>query len=151
YAADADNQVTMLDEELSVDRGIRQPLDGSITAGPFDVGPGIACVVDGRRLVLLNPENLRPLWKYEAGAEIVGRPVMLAGHIIVADARGHFTGLDPATGKPQGRGYRVRANAAPACSPVPFGSDRLFAPLTDGTVLLLPGRRFQAGAPKSCY
>jgi hypothetical protein len=142
YAADADNQVNLLNEDLSPERGIRQALNGPITAGPFDVGHGIACVVDGRQLVLLDAENLRPLWTHQARAEIVGRPVILEGRIILADAEGHFVGLNPATGKAQGKGYRIRANAAPACTPVPLGPDRLFAPLTDGTVILLAARRF---------
>jgi hypothetical protein len=31
----------------------------------------------------------------------------------------------------------LKASAAPAAAPVAFGERRLFAPLTDGTVLLL--------------
>ena len=47
-------------------------------------------------------------------------------------------GIDPKTGKPfREDGYKLRANVGPAASPVPFGPGHAFAPLTDGTVLLL--------------
>ena len=57
---------------------------------------------------------------------------------MVADLAGRFVALDPATGKPLGDGYQFPAEAAPASAVVEFGPGRLFAPLTDGTVMLLP-------------
>jgi hypothetical protein len=57
--------------------------------------------------------------------------------LLVADQSGRFVGLDPATGRRLGPGYTLRASAAPAASPVAFGPHRAFAPLSDGTVLLL--------------
>jgi hypothetical protein len=55
----------------------------------------------------------------------------------VADLRG-VGALDAATGKPVDDGVAAPASTSPASAPVPFGPGRLFAPLTDGTVLLLP-------------
>jgi len=57
---------------------------------------------------------------------------------VLAHQNGRFVSLDPATGKVQGKGFALQANVAPAAAPVAFGADRIFAPLTDGTVLLLP-------------
>jgi hypothetical protein len=62
----------------------------------------------------------------------------------MVDMEGRFVVLNPATGKERGKGYKLRANAAPATGPLPFGSNRIFTPLTDGTVLLLSTKRFQA-------
>jgi hypothetical protein len=55
----------------------------------------------------------------------------------VADADGRFVALDAATGKPVGKGYTLKGTVAPAATPAAFGKEKLFAPLTDGTVLLL--------------
>ena len=63
--------------------------------------------------------------------------------LVVADQRGQFHGLDPATGQPTGPGYTLRANVAPVAAPLAFGEDRLFAPLSDGTVLLLSRRHLR--------
>jgi hypothetical protein len=57
--------------------------------------------------------------------------------VLVASQSGQFIGLDPKTGKPLGKGYTLKANIGPACSPVAFGKNQAFAPLTDGTILLL--------------
>jgi len=46
-------------------------------------------------------------------------------------------GLDPATGRPRGEGYVLQGSVAFAATPVAFGADRLLAPLSDGTALLL--------------
>jgi hypothetical protein len=115
------------------------PLKGKITAGPFVRGNRIGCVVDRRRLVWLDPARPeRPLWEYESpGGGIVGQPHLIEGLLVVADQSGRYVALDPAVGKPRGPGYVLRASVAPAVSPVPFGPGQAFAPLTDGTVLLL--------------
>jgi len=57
--------------------------------------------------------------------------------VVVCDETGHFIGLDPKTGLRQGPGYTLKAAVAPAATPVAFGPGRAFAPLTDGTVLML--------------
>ena len=62
---------------------------------------------------------------------------MVDGVLVVADLSGRFVALDPGTGKELG-GYQFPAEAAPAAAVTAFGPGRLFAPLTDGTVLLLP-------------
>ena len=51
---------------------------------------------------------------------------------------GRFVGLDPASGKPLWpAGLSHGGNVAPAATPVPFGPDLAFVPLTDGTVFFL--------------
>ncbi len=117
----------------------RWELKGQVTAGPFVRGDQVACVVGRRRLVWLDPAKDEPLWTYESlGEEIVGRPQLADGVVLVADVSGRFVALDPLTGQARGPGYQLRASVGPAAAPVGFGPGRAFAPMTDGTVLLLP-------------
>jgi hypothetical protein len=146
FVADVENRLTLLEKDLAGDsfHTVRSlTLDGKITAGPFALGSTVACVVDGRRLIAVDSQKNKILWRMKAGAEIVGRPALVNQLLIVVDMEGRFVGLDPATGKQRGKGYKLKANAAPASGPLPFGPDRVFAPLTDGTVLLLPTKRLK--------
>ena len=63
----------------------------------------------------------------------------------LAEQSGRYLALNPATGQPLGPGYGLRGSLAPAANPVAFGTDRLFTPLSDGTVMLLPINRLTAG------
>lgn len=117
-------------------------LKGKVTSGPFLRGRRIGCIVDRRKLVWVEPSLEGPagvVWTYESPkSDIVGQPQLMQGSVVVvADESGRFIGLDARTGKPRGPGYVLKANVAPAASPVGFGPGRAFAPLTDGTVLLL--------------
>jgi hypothetical protein len=119
-------------------------LQGKITAGPFQRGQYVGCVVDGRRLVWLDPAKAGVLWKYTTPAEgIVGQPQIVGDLVVVADLSGRFLGLDPANGKPRGPSHMLKVAAVPAAAPVSFGTDTAFVPLTDGTVVLLPLRRLR--------
>jgi outer membrane protein assembly factor BamB len=112
---------------------------GPVTAGPWTVGDKLAVVVDRRKLIWLNPETDQPLWTNgSAGDGIESPPRIIDGKLVLADLAGHFVALDPATGKNMGGGYQFAAEAAPAAAVIEFGPGRLFAPMTDGTVLLLP-------------
>jgi outer membrane protein assembly factor BamB len=123
-------------------------LKGPVTAGPFARGGMAGCVVGKRRLVWLDPAKDDPLWTYESrGEDIVGRPQVADGMVLVADLSGRFVGLDPATGQARGPGYLLRASVGPAATPVGFGPGRAFAPLTDGTVLLLPLHQLREPLP----
>ncbi len=147
FVADAENHVTILQGDLKADRleeVRRLPLGGQLTAGPYALGKGVGCVVDRTRLVLLDADDEKPRWIHAADAEIVGRPALLGDLLVVADLEGRFVGLDPATGQPRGRGYRLKANVAPAAAPVAFGAGNLFTPLTDGTALLLSVQRLRS-------
>jgi outer membrane protein assembly factor BamB len=158
--ADADGRVSLLRgdrqrNELAPadDRpGIR--LGGKITAGPFPLGnKRVGCVVDHRRLVVLNAEDNKQVWAFPAEgkkgrADLVGIPVAVGTTVVVADQGGRFVGLDLATGQARGAGHQLGPGVAPACAPVAFGKDRLFAPLSDGTVLLLSLNRLQDASPK---
>jgi outer membrane protein assembly factor BamB len=134
--ADSAQTVTLLEGE-----GLTAPrrpwhLGGKITAGPFARGGGIVCVVEGRKLVWLDPAKDEPLWWADFRGDVVGAPQLIDGVLVVADQRGQIHALNPATGKAAGPGYSVLASAAPTAAPLPFGADRLLVPLTDGTVLL---------------
>lgn len=140
--ADAADTLTLLDADtLAVVRTWTMP--GPITSGPFAQGNGIGCVVGKNRLVWMNPEKETPLWEYTMVAEIVGVPQLVDGVLVVANLAGQFMGLDPSNGRPRGSGYTLKANVAPTAAPVPFGPERLFAPLTDGTIMLLDRKHFR--------
>jgi outer membrane protein assembly factor BamB len=136
----ADNRGTIYlfdGDELKETR--RWALGDAIAAGPFVRDGKIGCVVARRRLVWLDPTKDGSLWKYDSpGEAILGQPQVVDGMVLVADVTGRFVGLDPATGLPRGPGYQLRASVGPAAAPAGFNPGRAFAPLTDGTVLLLP-------------
>src|SRR5262249_60836477 len=97
----------------------------------------ICCMVDRRRLVCIDPGHDAPVWNYASDADFVGVPQLVDGLLVVALQSGRFIALDPASGKPKNGGYRLNANVAPSAAPVPFGTGRLLAPLSDGTVIVL--------------
>jgi hypothetical protein len=140
--ADANGGLTLFDSNL---RELQHwDLPGKVTSGPFARGRHIGCIVEQRLLVWLEPGKQKPLWVFEwQGAHIVGQPAEAGGMLVVALESGLFLGIDPATGKHLGDGYTLRASVAPSATPVPFGPDRVFAPLTDGTVLLLSLKRLK--------
>ncbi len=116
-----------------------------ITAGPFlidDKGqPRILVVVDRNRLVCLSPDEPRELWFYRCkGDGIEARPRPMGDMLILADLSGRFEAIESATGKSDGAVYPAQGAlpAAPAAAPIEFGPSHLFAPMTDGTVLLIP-------------
>ena len=70
--------------------------------------------------------------------------------LVLANLSGRFIGLNPRTGKPHGATYILKAKAAPDATPVAYGRDEAFVPLTDGTVFILSLRRLRealAGMP----
>jgi hypothetical protein len=111
-----------------------------VTAGPWVIDGKLAVVVDRRKLVWVDAAKAELLWtaSLDDGDGIESAPQMMDGRLVVADLSGRFVALDPATGRRLGAGYRHPAEVAPAAAAVPFGPGRLFAPLTDGSVLLLP-------------
>ncbi|MBY0526914.1 MAG: PQQ-binding-like beta-propeller repeat protein [Gemmataceae bacterium] len=136
-ADSAGNVLLLQGEKLKEVR--RWPLEGKITAGPFLRGDRIGCVVDRKQLVWIDTAKEAVLWKYTTpGETIVGQPHEAGGLVIVADQAGKFVALDVEKGEPRGSGFTLKASVAPAAAPVGFGADRIFAPLTDGTILLLP-------------
>ncbi len=128
-------------------------LKGKCTDGPFlrelpDGSVRVGCVLDQHHLVWLDPAEAEPLWTYHRDGEpIVGRPHAIEKVLVVTHQSGRYVGLDPSTGVAKGPGYTLRASVVPSASPVPFGPDRLFAPLSDGTALLLSVKQLQ-GPPK---
>jgi outer membrane protein assembly factor BamB len=120
---------------------------GTITAGPFVEKMGdsvrIVCVC-GSKLVWIDPDSDKEKWTFQTEKEvdIVGRPRIASGLVIVADHSGRYLGIDPETGK-SGRAYRLTGSIAPASGAVGFHDDRLMAPLSDGTLLLVGLKRLK--------
>lgn len=123
--------------------GSTWPLKGKITAGPFvrTMSKGamrLGCILDRRRLVWFDPDKAEPLWTYSSKDEaILDQPQLIEDFLVMALQSGRYVAVDPNTGQPKGAGYTLRTSAAPAAAPTPFGSGRMFAPLSDGTALLL--------------
>jgi hypothetical protein len=145
--SDSAGDVTLVEYDgkgaLSVKRVWR--LGGEVTAGPFVRGNAVGCVIDRTKLVWLDPGAPQEVWRYipKSQAAIVGEPRLCGGLLVVADQSGRYVALDPATGKPAGDGYALRGSLVPVASPVMFQKDRLLAPLSDGTVLLLGAGRLR--------
>jgi hypothetical protein len=94
-------------------------------------------VLDKHRLVWIDPDKDQlPGLAFNFPADIVGQPELVDGVLVVADETGHIQGFDPKTARKVGEGYTLRADIAAAAAPMAFGPDRLFVPLTDGTVLV---------------
>jgi outer membrane protein assembly factor BamB len=136
--ADASNTVTLLhgprlQKERSWDLG------GKVTAGPVLRGKHIICILDRRQIVAMDPDQDKPAWTYADpdGAPIVGLPQGVGDRLLVAHLSGKVVSLEGATGQLRGKGFTIRASAAPSAAPAPFGADRVFVPLTDGSVLLV--------------
>jgi outer membrane protein assembly factor BamB len=145
--ADYRGVVTHLKDTLSEE--LRSwDLGGKITSGPFVRDRWVGVIVDRKRLVWLDPAKDKPAWEFTAESEaIVGQPQLVAKNLLlIAEQSGRFVGLDPTTGQQQGAGYTLRASVAPAATPVAFGASRIFAPLTDGTVMLISMDYFRAPA-----
>jgi hypothetical protein len=137
----------------SLEPGRVWDLKGQVTGGPFvrtlaGDKVRVGCVVDGRRLVWLDPATSEPAWEYQARKVIVGQPQVVDGILVVADQSGLVIGLDPATGQPVGPGHQLQGSVVPAASPVAFGPRRLFVPLSDGTGVLLTLDRLNPPPPK---
>jgi outer membrane protein assembly factor BamB len=128
----------------------RPPLDvgGTPTSRPFvretPEGPRLGVIVGGKRLVWIKPtkEKLVSLWDYTTKGPIVGEPHLAGGVLVVADLSGKYVGLSLAKGETVGKGHALRGSIAPASGAVPFQADRLLAPLTDGTLMLLRAEKF---------
>ena len=124
----------------------RIKLGGTITAGPFFCStPGAAlragCIVNGTRLVVFDPHQ-PTLARYPAAndgepSRFVAPPQVVRSWLIAADQDGRIMAFDPSNLAPRGS-YRFRINVEPSCTPLAFGADRLFVPLCDGTIVLLP-------------
>ncbi len=114
-------------------------VEGEVTAGPYRLGDFIACVVDHRQLVWFDPADgkSRKFPETPAAAAVVGRPRLVGGVIVLANLRGKITGIDPQSGKASGPVDSLPAGVAAAGTPVAFGPDRLFVPLSDGTAALV--------------
>ena len=145
--ADSGNVVALLalsdDGALRVER--EWPLKGRLIAGPFlrrqKGALRLGCVVEPKkgeqRLVWIDPGENDICWEHPVSGDIVGQPEVIDGLIVLAEESGVYKALDPQTGKAVGPGYELKGSIVPAASPVSFGPDRLFAPLSDGTVMML--------------
>lgn len=119
---------------------------GNITRGPFRLGESrLGCVVDGSKLYwfdLNGPDgeslthDVAAAGDPEAG--IVGQPQAVGEFILIPELSGKFTWLKAKTGENAGSAIQLVGSLVPASGAVPLGKHWSFAPLSDGTVLLIP-------------
>jgi outer membrane protein assembly factor BamB len=147
--ADAAGRLTMLEgDPLAVTqrwdmRSLRKNRANAITAGPFLVGEKeqtrLLVVADRNTVVCLNPDDRVESWTYRTkGDGVPLAPRLLGDAVIIADVAGRYEALSFGDGTSLGTFPALTTlPAAPAAAPLPM-ADKLFAPLTDGTVLLIP-------------
>ncbi len=115
------------------------PLKGRITRGPLPLGGVFGVILDGRRLVWLDPAAKQPRGDYEASIEgICGHPQRVGDFLLVTENGGPFTWIDAETGQVRAR-QTLRSSVAPATAAVPVSKEQALAPLSDGTMLFLTG------------
>jgi len=119
-----------------------------VTRGPLLIDNRIILIMNQRQLVCLSPENEKPLWKSPVfrGA-ITGAPQRYGSMLLVSDESGSITAVDLQTGQ-HVASHSLGPGVAPAAAAAPFASGSIFAPLTDGSVVMLPPlQRPQKGTP----
>jgi hypothetical protein len=119
---------------------------GKVTNGLYSSGKHIGCVLNQTRLRWIDPTKDES-WEHDTQGEgIAGRPMRVGAWILVADRSGAIASLDPETGKAQAKPYQLEVSAVPSATPVPFGPDHTFVPLSDGTVMVIPLETMQKRA-----
>jgi outer membrane protein assembly factor BamB len=141
--ADASDTLTLFESDKLKD-SISWNMPGKITAGPFVRGGKIGCVVGRNQLVWIDPEQKKFVWEYTFDADIVGEPQVIEGRLVVADVAGQFHELQPSDGSRIGAVLTLKANVAATAAPLSFGPGQAFAPLTDGTIVLVPLSKLRA-------
>lgn len=147
--ADANGQVQLLDgDSLSpiLTWNVRQmQLGTEVTSGPFLLDSGavakILIIVDRTHLICLASDARLPAWKYRVkGDGLAGAPRRVGNALILSDVSGRYEAIDAISGAALGSSFPALGAlpAAPAASPIDGGDGRLFAPLSDGTMLLVP-------------
>jgi hypothetical protein len=111
---------------------------GPVTTSPFIRGGRLLCIIGQQGLISIDPEKEGLMWSTTPTSHaIVGEPVQIGDGYLVADESGRYTMIDSLTGRPRGQSLQVRGSLGPAATPVAYSDDRIFAPLTDGTFMLL--------------
>ncbi|MCE9534641.1 MAG: hypothetical protein K8T89_26500, partial [Planctomycetes bacterium] len=113
---------------------------GTLTNGPFRDKERLIYAIDGRRIVAVSPEKETPLWVSPAieGSGITGSPQRQGNRLWITDRDGAFFVLDGATGAVVGEMIRLPASTVPAAAAIPLNESMLLAPLSEGTVRLVP-------------
>ncbi len=119
---------------------------GDVTKGPYRVGvKGLGCIVDGKTAWWVNQaDGDKP--KLFAADAIIGEGTTVGNELVLATLKRErnlgmlagFTWVDVESGKPKQESFAsLPIGLAPASGPVALGRDRVFAPLTDGTIRIL--------------
>lgn len=120
---------------------------GNITKGPFPVGAqGFGCVVDGKRLWWVNSPDDEEGKTFTSAdiASIVGEASPMGDELLVAVLKrdagtgmlASYLWIDAASGKVT-HTEKLPEGLAPASGATALGSNRAFAPLSDGTIRIL--------------
>jgi len=147
--ADSAGQVQLLDgDSLApiLTWNVRQlQLGTEVTGGPHLLGRGptarILIIVDRTNLVCLASETRLPVWKYRVkGDGLAELPQVIDDALVLSDLSGRFEAINAATGAPIGTSFPVLGAlpAAPTANPLDGGDGKLYAPLSDGSLLVIP-------------
>ena len=119
---------------------------GTITRGPFRLQNSmVGCIVNGRQLVWFEASQpdapikaFPPQESSGSGMGIVGIPHVIGSIVLIPELSGRFLWLDLKQNRTFGQAFQLMVSLIPATGAVPLGqTDWAFAPLSDGTVLLL--------------
>ena len=125
---------------------------GRITKGPFRLGDlYLGCVVEQRRLVWFDPTkelNQSPPREHEVAQGIVGEPAVVGSLLLIPTLGSGYIWMNLEQRGPGAPPVPLAAALVPAFGVAALGAERLFAPLSDGTALLLPVPAASAG-PRS--
>jgi outer membrane protein assembly factor BamB len=138
YVCDSEGTLLRLDATNPVRCLRRWPLGAQVTAGPVLRKDRLLLVLEGRKLMWIDPDAARPCWTSKPlPGRIVGMPSRAGNTLLVADTSRRLTGLSVDSGEKlwsEPLGVRV----GPAAAAVPYGAEKVLVPLVDGSVLVLP-------------
>lgn len=137
-AVDDNGHLLLLDAvKLQIISRANWELKGKVTAGPYIMGTNAFVVVDGKRLVAIDPRRDGIRWDVSFLADIACAPLLVDKRLVVADLNGNFWTLDPDTGAnlvPNDRpALSLLANLVPAVRPIALPDGSLFILWSDGT------------------
>jgi hypothetical protein len=147
--ADGQGNLTMVDGDrltLPALQTWKPTARNGLPAGPISDGPRIEKAADGSiriaytvagRFVWLSPDADTPesVGPYPVKG-LAGRPMLDGKRLLLTDLSGVVRVADLASGKETGEEFRLSGSHAFASAAVPVGTNRVLAPLADGTVVL---------------
>ena len=131
-----------------------EQLPRSLMADPSQCGSLVCVALDDRSIMahaIDRQSNIQ--WRSNPlQGDIVGKPMMLNGNVVVTDLSGQITAIDARNGKAVwAEAIKLGPGQIPSAAAVPIGDDHLLVPLIDGSFVQvkIPGRPGSKGEHNS--